>query len=281
MNKKLAISLTLATGLAGAVSAMAEPCPKTTHRFYAAVDGGWVKTNPNKKFNPSVSLFEDHKHIKSWGGAMRFGFMDNIGYLFYAAEGSVGWDNGTKSYKGTVSQTASVPLSVSGVGTGTTTFTGTGNETLRFKSGYNMDLIAKLGMRINRAYTYILGGGSWAYYKTRDIATLAGTATPVTIGVTSYTLTQTGTGVGKGSKKDMMFGSVIGGGVMYDFTHRFAMRFEYRHSQYHRATATAKVAISGTVTGGAPGLTGSATVPVSVRVKPTNDLAYIGFVYRI
>ena len=134
MNKSVLLSLTTSVFALAAPLHAEESLP---HGFYIGADLGLVKSKLKVTGQGKKSPV-----IRSYGGALKGGWMCNYGVLLYGAEIGVGYANGAK----------------------TGNF---GSTSFKVNHGFNNDLVGKLGMKLGRAATYGLAGVSWAVFKLR------------------------------------------------------------------------------------------------------------------
>lgn len=172
-----------------------DDCPIYPKRpVYFGFDIGYAET----KVRPPRAF------LKSVALNARIGYMDNIDYFLYGLEGGLGWAQGRVTRAG-----------------------------IKVRTYFNVDLVLKLGIKIDRAATYALVGPSIGTFRVVNIATSDSTA-------------------------KYKYGTVLGFGVMYDLTRRFAVKFEHRHVKYSPISAQS----------------------VS-RIKPSTNFTLIGFLYRL
>ena len=112
-----------------------------------------------------------------------------------------------------------------------------GTTTFKTNRGLDNDFTARIGMKTGRSSTYAIGGFGWSVFKVKS---------------TSPTL-------GRSTKTNYLFGSVLGAGIMYDILPNFSARIEYKHSKYEDFTVPKTV----------------------IKMKPYTDKVYFGLIYRI
>ena len=173
--------------------AACDECPACPNRpFYVGIDLGYsksrIKFTPGLRdaWEPPTVKDSGRVALKSFAGNLRLGYMNNINYFLYGVEGGVGMLHGR----------VTKPIA-------------------NIENKFNMDLVAKAGLKINRAATYGLMGPGYASFRV--------TSNP-------------NSNQGKVNKKYFPLGLVLGAGAMYDVTRCISVRAEYRFTRYQGMT---------------------------------------------